>query len=335
MSCSIGLELTFVPYLPGRWKEYRKRQDAVKAARALNRAFAAHPAIVGLSRQMSLVVRNTIWAKADIFRGYGQDHRAWCIEIGNRPIDAGLMLSKYTSIYRDGFGAIFQCAKKLNLHPHIEERDKDGTLIDYPTGGGHIHVSISDIWRSSANLLLDLYHLERALCIDYVNYPTLRWLFAQWFDDNNSEAVVCSDSWDMTSTRDPALTAHKGALISAGIKQRFAQTGKSVYPTWELRFFDMPRDVNELLLQVTFVYHWFSYHKNRINMWAETGKPTPLKPTMTPNLYKRLTTDSRFAKQYTALFFQRIGIPSKSVRAIMETFWARGYGRRKRFGQFT
>jgi hypothetical protein len=335
----IGLELTFLPNCRGPLKEFLRRRDAVKAAAELSRrlhrdervkTFASH---IGLPRG-----KRVFNPRADVFRL----DTAWCIEVGNVPFEAGALVDYPVGPTASALQAVYDHAAALRLHPHIERRQRDGTILDWPTGGGHIHVGIQ-LWQGGDTFLLQLHALEQAMCIAYANHPWIRWLFAQWSDDYNSSIAVPRQSIDAIHTLKPEAMrskVHDKALWSSSIYQRFAGGSKARYPTYEFRFIDMPRNVNELRLQVQFIACWMGYYKRKVDELFAAVDLTAALPqwykdyatfTLTAERFDRLTTDLAYAKAEAHAYLTLIGVDAD---AVLAAFWERGYVRRHAAGNW-
>ena len=174
-----GTELTFVPNKIGKWKEFLSEKEA----KTVNALFSQR---VKKLNRLSAYYGATYKSKADFFRAFSQEHRAWCIEVNN------ILPISYICFYKDEivnhFDSLVREAKKINLYPRIVKETKNAIKY-WPTGGGHIHVSMAVIGGSN-RFLYDLYWLEKNLAIDFVNRPYIRWLFAEWSDNQNSRVAI-------------------------------------------------------------------------------------------------------------------------------------------------
>ncbi len=125
-----------------------------------------------------------------------------------------------------------------------------------------------------------------------------------------------------------AWYAHERALLCHSIKQRMAYTGKHTLPTYEFRFFDMPRSVGELNLQVTFVRRWIAYWVNKIKIKSESKDLSASLGnayTLTPSYYKALTKDLSFARYEIERWFRNIGL---DFGLYEDLCWNRAYVQR-------
>lgn len=146
---------------------------------------------------------------------------------------------------------IFKIADKLGLAGKVYKREKN-TLIEYPNGGGHIHVGM-DLFPNDYNFLTKLCKFQENLYIDFANRPYIRWMFCQWFDNHNTKKALLGDRKAVLSF----------SQLNHTIYPRFQNIGKTMYPTYEFRFFNAISDVDELVLQVKFLNKWIEYLKNQ------------------------------------------------------------------------
>jgi len=338
-SLSLGLELTFIPRIRGaRYHEWRDKAVAETYATRFNQLLTKR-----FHDQFPGDTAIPFTAKADPFRSTqcGQAFDSWCIEVNGVLKGA---LDSWSDYHRDRVALVYSVAEELRLHPCILTRKRDGTVLESPTGANHFHLDLSSLAPSGSTFLLSLYYLEAFLCLDYANHPFIRWAFAQWFDDTNSTCAVGSEkavrSWRTeiakAKTRaDTVMSVMVGqAFGSLGIQQRFAYTGKTVYPTYEFRFFDMPRTPDQLHLQIKFLTHWVSYWKDRVNAemmdGLREGDSSPF--TLTPGYYRRLSTDAAFARRELGRFWGRIGLDFEGE--YRELCWDQHYALRLAGGKF-
>jgi len=341
---SLGIELTFLPNPRGKWKEWRDKDEADKVVAAFNAALAQpdprRPIKIVLS-QLTTVQPSSIklpfFAKTDPFRlswnHWNGGHDAWCIEINGDPFTAGELA--YKSILRDDLERVYRVARQLNLHPCVTHRRGD-TLTEYPTGGGHLHVGI-DMWEDGADYLPSLFAFEQAICMDYTNHPFIRWLFAQWFDNHNSKLPINRRlraslakilAKRRASVKSVTAFVQNRALHCDSISQRFASYGdKARYPTYEFRFFDMPRDVDELALQGRFLDMWTAYHAEHSRLRLTQNKKA--RYTLTEHRLRRLFKDLPYARSECKRFFEEIGLDFEKYGVFFE----RNYTTRSRFGK--
>lgn len=333
----LGLELTFCPRRPGSlWQEYRSEAEAIKVAKAFNARLAKDKRIREMADDEEISPRALFVAKADTFRAMwvdgNQPHNAWCIEVNSPgPLDPENVVSygsgwvtEEAMLTQRAIQAIYDVAAALDLHPFISVRNrKTGITREWPTGGGHLHLS-TDLWSETSDYHLRMWHLERGLCLDYTNYPFIRWLWAQWFDDINSQLPLNEERTiqmeqaigDSQRRRDRAAdVAHEAALKAHAIKQRTAYTGKPTLGTYEYRFFDMPRTPGELSLQVRFLMRWYAFWgamtdavlngedpKERAK--AEETFAEVSRYRLTPDYMRRLREDLPFARTEVERWFK-------------------------------
>ena len=357
----IGLELTWLPKKRGtKWQEFRDKEEAQKVAEEFNRFIRLDAHIGAAAVHYAIAPFKLFVAKADTFRSLittrdvPNTHEAWCIEINSYPLPAADFFDKYsytktsngkTRLEETSLAAalesLYLIAKSLGLHPCVIRKTKDNTLLESPTGGGHLHVS-TDFWLEGASYLASLYHFERAICLDFTNHPFIRWLFCQWMDDINSGTSVKYDLAKRIQKQSrpscpkkirisqsaASYVAHDQALNCHSIKQRMSYVGKPIMPTYEFRFFDMPRSVKELQLQVKFLSKWVSYWTSI----AGARKADSLGPdyTLTPAYYLRLTKDLDFAYKEISTWFNKIGLDFAEYK---ELCWDRAYVRRMKYNR--
>lgn len=344
-----GFELTFLPSRRGKWQEWRRHEEAEVMAAAFNQALQWSTPARTLGLKRGLVSSPPIRAQADIFRSvalsaHPQPHDAWCVEVHNEPL-SGVEVARVGGVTWNALNEVYRIARSLGLHPCVvkERRGRrKNTLVEYPNGGGHQHISL-DIWAEGSNYIPKLYALERSVCIDYANLPVLRWLFSQWLDNDNSALALDAyhlrnivkalhkatppqrRGWEETGLD---AYAHDRALLCHSIKQRIAYTGKPARPTYEFRFFDMPRSVAELELHTRFLDAWLGHHISRID--EEEGLRGIPHCTLTLAQFTRMARDAGYAKATIEQFFGKIGL---DAQIWIDAFWQRGYLTRQRYGK--
>ena len=347
---SHGMELTFIPKRPhSKWQEWRNQQRAQQETDLFNATLWNTDALARLSLSEGLFpVEKLIWGKADIFRSKKlssdkQPHDSWCLEVNNEPFKSNDIVTPGTAVYQ-ALEWVFKVAKGQGLFPCVARKRKDGTLVEFPNGGGHQHVQI-DFWEEGGSFLSKLYILERRLCLDFANNPWLRWFFAQWSDNLNSTIAIGLTDLSEISKATHNITKkqrkewerngldsyiHDRGLLCHSIKQRIAYTGKPVRPTMEFRFLDMPRSVEELALHTQFISSWVGHHIDAVDEWGKGDFPMT-HFDLTPKRFNRLTKDMGFVKGEIWRFLGEIGLDAKPY---LDAFWERGYERRFRFGKF-
>jgi hypothetical protein len=345
-----GFELTFIPRRRGsRWQEWRDVTEAREKVQFFNMLLWDSEAVKQLAMVEKLPPQQIIWGKTDVFRTQlldpgAQPHNSWCLEVNNYPM-LGSGVSRPSSMEGKVLAAVYDIARGIDLHPHISVTKRDGTIIDYPNGGGHQHVQ-TDFWEEGSQFLLRMFCLENALCIDFANNPWLRWLFAHWNDNVNSSVAVnltrLGEMEQGASVLDPKANArwekngrdnyvHDVALLCHSIKQRIACTGKPCRPTYEFRFLDMPRSVEELGVHTRFISSWVGYHVGRADGYLDLeDRPTF---TLTSAQYQQLVKDAGYAKAQVEAFMGRIGLSGAETQKMIDMFWERGYLRRMKYGQ--
>lgn len=146
----------------------------------------------------------------------------------------------------------------MGLRPRISRR-KNGTRVDYATGGCHFHLGIANLFFSDTSYLANLAAFERNLYIDYANRPYIKWLFAEWFDDGTNCRVGWKPHiWNREFAHE---YSHNSGLLDGTISPRFSgANAKKILPTYEFRMFDsMPSNTRELLLYVRFLSAWMAW----------------------------------------------------------------------------
>lgn len=307
---TLGSELTFVPNKPGKWKEFLSYEEAVDTAAEFNDIIHVDPDC----REHGLV------ARADTFRAawmQDQPHESWCIEMSMKPVKSDWIVWGDASLKR-ALETLYSIAAGLSLFPRIRRGKRE-----WPTGGGHLCVS-TDIFTTGWQYHLDMLSFERSLYMDYANRPYIRWLFAQWSDDTNSNVVNAAilDAAHKAKKGDDLTGAIVNLLMGElhAIKQRSADTGgKACYPTYEFRFFDAADTPDVFFLQARFLIAWVEHHADLV---ASTGALKLVKQVSKAGLI----TSQRFAelakpkvaRREIEAFFSQIGIDTE---AYLATLW--------------
>ncbi len=345
---SVGLELTWLPKKFKKWPEWLIEEEAKEAAKEFAKILDKDESIINLADNLGIEPATVFIPKSDWLRHpwaarpIPQPHSSWCVEVNNYPM-------RVTSFpwfpVSDGLVRLYSIANSIGLTPYVEKWSKNKKIkTEYPTGGGHLHVSL-DFWDEGASYLINLWYLERAICLDYANYPFIKWLFSQWFDDQNSQLAVplkLTKEIEETKKNDKTIdhkdivyVIHDKTLNCHSIKQRTADTGKKVYPTWEFRFFDMPRTAKELQLQVKFLEAWLDYRIkgiNELNNEKKTNGLDQVKYTLNSKYFTKLAKDPSFAECEIFQFFSMIGL-SFIKDGFKDAFFDRNYVTRMKFGQ--
>jgi len=332
MDLQLGVELTLLPKVPGRYKEFLRKPDAIRAASQLNAALRASP-----HSQL-----HTLRAKADIFRikemtringhyhlGYDwQPHNSWCIEVNGKPINSA------DFVYRGNqkaFEDFYRIAASLNLYPRFEHTKRDGTVVQNATGGNHWHTSIA-LWRECPNYFIKLHCLQRFLVLDFANTPSIRWFFSQWFDDTNSHNLATWTDPDKVAkmfaknrTRESGFDlVTDDVLSSLNMQQRFTAHGKAIFPTWEHRYTDMPANEEELRFQATFLHKWFQFYsdgivgENVVDFFKDHSRFT-----LTQRSFNRQVREPDYCKEQLLAFFRKIGVDIAHQVGIIDTIFNR------------
>lgn len=205
------------------------------------------------------------WTKIDSFKIKSWENtrgNRYLLEINNFPTHP-ISYVEFTegNISRDCLQAIFDIGKNLGLAGKVTKR-KGKELLEYPNGGGHIHVQM-DLFDNNFSFLRKLADFQENLFIDYSNRPYIRWLFSQWFDNNNSSVTFTENQlWDEFPIINKEYIL-SSVDMSHGIRPRFQNIGKTVYPTYEFRFFNAIESVKELELQVAFLNSWIRFVRDR------------------------------------------------------------------------
>lgn len=248
---SCGIELTFVPDLPGD-KEFGNKNAAQIIADALLTN------LTPLSSQLDAYSIDFI-IKVDPFRSDDNGIKnAWIIEVtnGDRPTRTSQWKDKkFVSLIQK----VFDQARKLKLYPRIRRRG-----IHHPSAACHLHIGIADLLPNDHYFLTNLTRLERNLYHDLANRPYIRWLFAEWFDANiNSAATFHEGDYKAFGMSQLAEYAYSYGRTAASIAARYSYRYKPAYPTYEFRFFDSVDTAKELARNVKFLEAWMSYHANK------------------------------------------------------------------------
>lgn len=210
---------------------------------------------------------------------------------------------------------------RWGLVPSVIKR-RNGREHHLATGGCHVHWDSNLIYSRSLDWYDQMKRFNRNLVIDYANNPWIRWLFAQWFDDRNSEIVLNRNH--LRDTDREALTVLATTRLTCGINPRFFSTAKPSHATFELRVFNMVESANELRLYALFVEHWMNWHARN----ATSAESKTLAVTLRPHHW-RTFRDPRKAWRRIAKWLDTHDLPSKDYRLFFE----RNYLYRLRYGQ--
>lgn len=223
-----GVEFTFVP---NKGKEFLSVIDAEICAASFNRQLG--------DSGISYIFK----AKSDLFRALfrGQKYESYCIEVNN----VIPLLYSIGCPYTQRLDELFDIAKKLGL----VARPKIGHKY-WPNGGSHIHLSTGFI--EDSHLAIDILKLfSDELDYQYAMRPYIRWMFADWFENNNSHCIAeLSNNNETYKTR--VCNTH-------AIVRRFFGSQKNTYPSWEFRFFQMVKSPEEFSLHIQFLAAFKDY----------------------------------------------------------------------------
>lgn len=290
----IGLELTFVPDLPGA-KEFTNEKQAKEVAKALlNRLCLFSDDL--LHHGIDLLV------KADIFRA----GEAWIIEVTNGDYPTRSSQWKDPQFVRL-IQRVFDEARKLRLYPRIRRKG-----IHHPAGGCHLHVGISDIFAHNHHFLENLALFEKNLYNDFANRPYIRWLFSEWFDNGiNSEVTFDEWHYDQCTMSEMRKLAYQYGRESCSICARYSYRYKPAYPTYEFRFFDSVDSAKEIARNVEFLEKWIGWHVSKVM----DGVKIPF--TLTRDQFCALKNE-KCAWKTVGEFLTQLGLDPKDFRKPFE-----------------
>lgn len=295
---SVGLELTFIPDLPGA-KEFADKKRAQKVAdKLLKRLSPLVPQL--LEHHIDLHV------KVDPFRSVNDEYTAWIIEVtnGSYPTRSFSWCSKkFVSLIQ----RIFTEARKLRLYPRIRRRG-----VHHPSGGCHLHCGISDLFNNDEFFLPRLARFEKNLYTDLANRPYIRWLFSEWFDvETNSIATFNEDHYRDYNMRELAKRAYEFGRMSSSIAARYSYRFKPAYPTYEFRFFDSVDSAKEIARNVRFLEAWVAHHVSK----AMNG--VDVKFTLSHEQFKALKNEDH-AWLVISTFLRELGLNPDDFRKPFE-----------------
>jgi hypothetical protein len=128
------------------------------------------------------------------------------------------------------------------------DKEKDGSLTYFGTGGGHIHLEIPPKWTDHRRAKLML-----VLAATVSNRPWLNWVFNEFCDDTNAKSPLHEKRYCMLAKGTLKMKVHPGenldlerfirSLFCKNYSIRFSDTSGYYEKTTtvELRFFDAPR----------------------------------------------------------------------------------------------
>lgn len=295
---SIGLELTFIPDLPGS-KEFADKKQAQKVADTfIKRLNPLAPKL--LEHNTDLLV------KVDPFRSDDKEYVAWIIEVTNGQYPTRTFQwrnKRFVSLIQ----RVFTEARKLGLYPRIRRRG-----VHWPSGGNHLHCGISDLFPNDHQFLPRLARFEKNLYVDLANRPYIRWLFAEWFDSDTNSAVTFTErSYKSYSMRRMAGFAYEYGRVSSSIAARYSYRYKSAYPTYEFRFFDSVDSAKEIARNVRFLEAWVAHHTNKVINGVD------VKFTLSHEQFRALK-DEVYAWDVISAFLRELGLEPNDFRKPFE-----------------
>lgn len=321
---SFSPELTFLPKNKNR--EFASWEEAEKVMIKLNKLFLKNKIV-------------TFYPKVEPFHNVHGDNTTYIIEVV--PFyslnDIWLKERKY---FIKQFNIVFNTCKKMGLVPIDKTNNRE-----WPNGGCHIHIG-ANLFPTTLDYFKNMENFTKNLYMWYANNPWIKWLFTQYFDDNNSEVLVTLDDlkdkerglieakkfcekmkWgdpDINTYYSPETVMRLG-IEKIGIKMRFPIHGKNSYNTYEFRFFGMVKNAEELYLITNFL------NKNIENLVDITNKnqyittPFLLKSASFNDLYK----DLKYMKKSLVVYFKSFDLNFKDY----EVFWERNYINRIKYGK--
>jgi hypothetical protein len=306
----LGLELTFIPDRPSGPKEFSCKKEAQRAADALFRALRP-------LRKRIQAFDIDLGVKVDVFRL--EPDPAWIIEVVNcdKPTwDYQWEDPMFVALIQQ----VFDRAKKLKLLPRIRRNG-----IHHPSGGGHAHIGIADLFPDDHLYLARLYLFERNLYTDFANRPYIRWLFAEWFDSGtNSQVTFGAMDLKTHSRAKLKKKAYEWGRTSCSIAARYSYRYKPAYPTYEYRFFDMGDSAKDIARNVRFLVAWVNHHVAKATN-AETVPFTLTLPQF--ESFRNLRT----AWREISRLLRELGLDPKDYRGAFED----NYVPRMRYGEMT
>jgi hypothetical protein len=262
-------------------------------------------------------------AKLDPFHHAYTPRATYCIEVCpplNFPWDTEWMNEKSRDyrLFEKGINQIFKCCRERGLTP-LAIQKRGGKEIHQPSGGCHLHFA-NELFNSGPNYYRQMEGFHKNLVADYTNRPYIRWLFAQWFDDRNSNVIYneaqirAVEEQDLPIARDDAFTSSFDGRYA--VEPRFMVTGKSTFNTFEFRFINMVRDYAELRAVARAIDGWIQ----RILLTRLQEIPV----TLTSDNFKDFN-DLRKAKKLCKDWIEEIGL---TWDATYEILWNRNYRNR-------
>jgi hypothetical protein len=262
-------------------------------------------------------------AKLDPFHNVYQPDMTYCVELCP-PLQFPCETSWFEKsnadckLFKKGVDLIFKTCREHGLVP-LAIQKRNGKEIHQPSGGCHLHFA-NELFNAGPNFYKNMEGFHKNLIADFTNRPYIRWLFAQWFDDKNSNVIFSEnhvhayEAEEIPITRDAAFeAAFEGRYV---IEPRFMVTGKGVYNTFEFRFINMVRDYTELRAVTQAIHGWIK------QIQSSHTKEIPV--TLTLDNFKDFN-DLRKAKKLCKDWIEEIGL---TWDATYEILWNRNYRNR-------
>lgn len=243
---SFANELTFIPANEKNC-EFSSFKKAIKIASKINKSIAKKCP--------------DFYAKADPFHNAWSDNRTYLIEIVSYfgLTDDVFYNKKLEKEFFRKNNHIFKVCKSNNLVPLKTKYDRKKKIYqEYPTGGCHIHIG-ADLFPRGSNYFKLMQAFTTNLYTSYANNPWIKWLFAQYFDDNNSKILFTKTDltyWkNSASPISPELCYDEGFWKTA-IQLRMPKNYKRPYLTYEFRMVNMVLNTKELYDVTKFFKNW-------------------------------------------------------------------------------
>lgn len=297
---TFSAELTFIP---NRSPYHFKGKNGMKKAAEI------------CNKINETLVSDYKYAKVDPFYIYdnvgqllNEDNWSFCIEIvplnekGFDDLDEIIYFNKRSSMAVQWTNELIAKLKKdYKLITHKVVNNKH-----YPTGGGHIHYSITNLFDNNINFLSKLDKFQRLLYIDLYNRPYIPWLFRQWFDNNNAIITqpISKESQEFFSQKCLVDDIINTGLNGNCIVPRFQSALKTSYTTYEFRFFDMVKNGEELHDNVKFIDVWLKSLRSQAEMGVDI---CPELVTLTDGKFKEYQT-IRGGKKACKKFIEELGL---------------------------
>lgn len=251
----LGLELTFVPDRRGT-KEFPTYKQADRAAAKLGKKLPFPFTTNQADNRLDPVHQFT--AKAERFRRSERDVNKWVgfiVEVNLTPFDHTLLADQ---VFIEMLQSVFDEAAKMGLLPRIRRRS-----IHHPTGGSHLLLGLTDLFKDDQHFLPSLVAFERSLLVDSANRPYIRWLFAEWFDNRMNHEVVIP-STDLSVHTWSTQYVYSYALYRGFIRRRFSDDSKTPYSAYEFRMFDATTCAADVKRDVDFLVAWVTHIKDLV-----------------------------------------------------------------------